>query len=410
LAVVDRPPRSHLILRLQPSSDPPTDERQRRVLRTLAAMGKANDLSRDRHPFAAARLGRVVTDVREYAALHGVASLSLLQPLLNPQPAAVSASASANSGGGSGPGAPPTASSAATTMSMELLQTLPAKFRSYLVEQLNASQLRAVLAAASSSSQHKVGFTLLQGPPGTGKTKTVVTLLNVLHLERFLQHYNGLMAAVHARLRHALAPPDSPIAASASASASSSAPAATLSLDDIISTQARTVAVARGDGPPPPPPKPRILVCAPSNAGVDEIVARVLGMGLMDGERRRYKPDMVRVGRSMSIRREVTDVSLDTFVDRLFKLDVADLRRKVEDNRRSQAQADTAIKQFQDFIKAKKTLNPQYDPAADTDIGGLIRAYEDKQRLALEALRYNYVLDCDRNSPCKPSRVDLRRL
>jgi hypothetical protein len=43
-------------------------------------------------------------------------------------------------------------------------------------------------------------------------------------------------------------------------------------------------------------PKPRLLVCAPSNAATDELLARVLDRGFIDGELRSYKPNVARVG------------------------------------------------------------------------------------------------------------------
>lgn len=42
--------------------------------------------------------------------------------------------------------------------------------------------------------------------------------------------------------------------------------------------------------------KPRLLVCAPSNAATDELLARVLDRGFIDGELRSYKPNVARVG------------------------------------------------------------------------------------------------------------------
>jgi Holliday junction resolvasome RuvABC ATP-dependent DNA helicase subunit len=74
-----------------------------------------------------------------------------------------------------------------------LLNNKPAKFQEYLMSQLNRTQLHAVLQAADDTQQRRTGFTLLQGPPGTGKTKTVVALLNVLHLGRYLDHYRGMV-------------------------------------------------------------------------------------------------------------------------------------------------------------------------------------------------------------------------
>ncbi|KAK4722286.1 hypothetical protein R3W88_012519 [Solanum pinnatisectum] len=43
-------------------------------------------------------------------------------------------------------------------------------------------------------------------------------------------------------------------------------------------------------------PKPRMLVCAPSNAATDELLARVLVRGFIDGEMKVYRPDVARVG------------------------------------------------------------------------------------------------------------------
>ncbi|KAG8641877.1 hypothetical protein MANES_12G040200v8 [Manihot esculenta] len=43
-------------------------------------------------------------------------------------------------------------------------------------------------------------------------------------------------------------------------------------------------------------PKPRMLVCAPSNAATDELLARVLDRGFIDGEMKVYRPDVARVG------------------------------------------------------------------------------------------------------------------
>ena len=42
--------------------------------------------------------------------------------------------------------------------------------------------------------------------------------------------------------------------------------------------------------------KPRILVCAPSNAAVDEILNRISECGLLDGQLNRYNPDIIRLG------------------------------------------------------------------------------------------------------------------
>jgi senataxin len=63
-------------------------------------------------------------------------------------------------------------------------------------------------------------------------------------------------------------------------------------------------------------PKPRILVCAPSNAAVDEIVERLQLLKLLDGDLNKYDAEMVRVGNADRIRDAVNaQLSLDSQVD-----------------------------------------------------------------------------------------------
>jgi hypothetical protein len=43
---------------------------------------------------------------------------------------------------------------------------------------------------------------------------------------------------------------------------------------------------------------PRILVCAPSNAAVDEILGRVISEEFFDNSDKKYRPHILRVGHS----------------------------------------------------------------------------------------------------------------
>ncbi|KAK0201742.1 SEN1 N terminal-domain-containing protein [Desarmillaria ectypa] len=112
-------------------------------------------------------------------------------------------------------------------------------------------------AIAIESALKTEGFVLIQGPPGTGKTSTIC----------------GLIAASISRRPRPIAPPGRP-----------------------------------------PPPAPKILLCAPSNAAIDEIVYR-----LKEGYRGSQKISMpikvVRTGAMNSISPMVKDVSLDALVD-----------------------------------------------------------------------------------------------
>ena len=191
---------------------------------------------------------------------------------------------------------------------------LPSGFRDFLQHTLNPRQLKAVQVAMK--RYQRPGFTLLQGPPGTGKSKTVVALLNSLHLGAFQRHYDSLIA-------HCV------------------------------------------DGAPILP-KPRILVCAPSNTAVDELITRVTESGIskhppqqaaegapakvsttveqsiyatlkghggfVDGQRTRYSPSVVRLGNSDSIRPELKNlISLDALVDGYHRMGEEDLKQRLVD-------------------------------------------------------------------------------
>lgn len=62
--------------------------------------------------------------------------------------------------------------------------------------------------------------------------------------------------------------------------------------------------------------KPRLLVCAPSNAAIDNIILKIMEDGFIDGKGQRYNPRMIRVGVGQSL--AVQDVSLTNKVDQIF--------------------------------------------------------------------------------------------
>lgn len=60
--------------------------------------------------------------------------------------------------------------------------------------------------------------------------------------------------------------------------------------------------------------KSRILVCAPSNAALDEIVVRVLRGGLLSGAGAKIVPNIVRAGVATRMHSSVSGVTLDSLV------------------------------------------------------------------------------------------------
>ncbi|CDK24161.1 unnamed protein product [Kuraishia capsulata CBS 1993] len=167
---------------------------------------------------------------------------------------------------------------------------------------VNESQAEAILGAVESE-----GFSLIQGPPGTGKTKTILGIIG------------------HAITSSAL--------------------------------QSRTIAIP-GMEQTRAPSASKILVCAPSNAAVDELVLR-LRSGIRDSKGALYRPRVVRLGRSDAILDAVKDMTLEYQVESELSHDDA-----------SSSSRDTAIRQehtacLEEREKIRKELkNPQLSAEA----------------------------------------------
>ena len=162
---------------------------------------------------------------------------------------------------------------------------------------------------------------------GTGKSKTVVGLLNALHLGAFQRHYDSVLTSV---------------------------------------TQNQTAMS-----------KPRILVCAPSNTAVDELIMRVLESGLqhksisgpdtpltgkggfVDGNRNRYVPSIVRVGQSDSIRPELRNViSLDALVDTYTRLPEEALLSRLNQAKEFTRKQEVLLGEYRTvFLKSQRVTN-----------------------------------------------------
>ncbi|KAF7592102.1 DEAD-box type RNA helicase [Aspergillus hancockii] len=129
---------------------------------------------------------------------------------------------------------------------------------------VNPAQAKAIKSAMDNDA-----FTLIQGPPGSGKTKTIVALVGAL-------------------------------------------------LSGVLGNQGVSISRPIGMGNAKPPPRTttskKLLVCAPSNAAVDELVMRFKeGVKTIHG--RQEKLSVIRLGRSDAINTNVLDVTLDELVN-----------------------------------------------------------------------------------------------
>lgn len=89
--------------------------------------------------------------------------------------------------------------------------------------------------------------------------------------------------------------------------------------------------VGRASGPADKVPPKKVLLCAPSNAAIDEVVHR-LKEGASGAGRKAVIPNVVRVGAPKAINVNVQDVSLDNLVDQMLETDQASKQKSSKDS------------------------------------------------------------------------------
>lgn len=166
--------------------------------------------------------------------------------------------------------------------------------------ELNTSQAEAIVNTITNS-----GFSLIQGPPGTGKTKTILGIIG------YFLSITKLAPANTIRV------PGSNLSSSQST-------------DQLLKKQ-------------------KILICAPSNAAIDEIVLR-LKNGIKDRDGKQYTPKLVRVGRSDAVSSVIKDVTLEEQVEKLLAEKNYEFTNNPELN-----------KKFNDAISKRRTLRDTLD-------------------------------------------------
>ncbi|CDI75370.1 tRNA-splicing endonuclease positive effector protein, putative [Eimeria praecox] len=192
---------------------------------------------------------------------------------------------------------------------------IPEALRARLESLYNASQL-----AALEDSLKVEGVTLIQGPPGTGKTSTIVGVVSViLHAQLQGQHESSSHSLSSEQgAKEETTDKQDATAQGAAVSQSKWRPwlqpnySAWMDADELTLEDLDCQTMLQPAAVPTDPPiclarerhelQPvRILVCAPSNAAIDEIVKRLTadpesGGGIFDASGRRFSPAVVRVG------------------------------------------------------------------------------------------------------------------
>ncbi|KAF2202093.1 DNA-binding protein SMUBP-2 [Delitschia confertaspora ATCC 74209] len=201
---------------------------------------------------------------------------------------------------------------------------------------VNKAQAKAIKSAIDNDA-----FTLIQGPPGSGKTKTIVAIIGAI-------------------------------------------------LSNSQRPQGTTINVPGQPKGPEEVPK-KLLVCAPSNAAVDELVMRFKeGIKTLKGEHR--KINIVRIGRGDAININVKDVTLEELVNK--RLGVSSNGNDSDATRKLFAEHQEVSKQLRE-VREQLDAGPAQGEESDklkkdfdalrrrkTDLGTRIDNVKDEEKMA----------------------------
>ncbi|KAI9467742.1 AAA domain-containing protein, partial [Coemansia mojavensis] len=226
----------------------------------------------------------------------------------------------------------------------EILQPRPTISRA-----LSSMDVRACMKAHSlnqpqaesvmAALQREQGFTLIQGPPGTGKTKTILGLAGAL-----------------------------------------------------LSTRKPNADADSSN---------KLLICAPSNAAVDEIVKR-LKCGIRDNQGCTYFPRVVRVGQAENISSTVRDTTLDFLTDQA-------MNPKHEYNKISKAQKrlDEANAELRELDNQRQDIDPS-NTAAQMEIRAKYQRIIEIKRSTVQSLDQQRARSREANKAMDQARHNVR--
>eukprot|EP00927_Polykrikos_kofoidii_P039633 TRINITY_DN33980_c0_g1_i1.p1 TRINITY_DN33980_c0_g1~~TRINITY_DN33980_c0_g1_i1.p1 ORF type:complete len:934 (-),score=212.75 TRINITY_DN33980_c0_g1_i1:82-2883(-) len=288
-------------------------DRARAVAETIAA----------RRPWKVAKVSNMSTMIREYEALMSMPTVPMRNILVNPDDSNLKADAGAEMQAtpkmiGMGPEPVSTESGIAEAVKEDhRLFTIPTALQNVLEKRYNASQLQAI-----TDSRKLTGVTLVQGPPGTGKTTTILGILSALlnssaksskavsytrlkgtdalatsdeeeeesdreiearkqerlkrirHRAKYNQH--GFLPWTDKLEQQLGMPGDARLR---------------IPYQKINQAELRLMSEVEEDAAPR-----KVLVCAPSNAAIDEVLRRTVHDGIYDQDGLSKKPAIIRCG------------------------------------------------------------------------------------------------------------------
>ena len=168
---------------------------------------------------------------------------------------------------------------------------VPEQLMDALGQRLNLSQMDVIDdLSVSENIRKKPKIFLVRGPPGSGKTMTLNAILNSIHVQQYNRYYDAIAEAVR---------------------------------NGRISTNERTWLDLTKIS------KPRIIVCAPSNVAIDNIILRILDEKFLDGDCRQYVPRIVRIGKGSENNAQVARLALSKLVDKLISKSGKEITEKI---------------------------------------------------------------------------------
>ena len=225
---------------------------------------------------------------------------------------------------------------------------------------VNEPQAEAICAALDNNG----GFTLIEGPPGTGKTRTIM----------------GLIGALREKRSNIIAQPSN----------------------------------SRNEAPTNKV-KNSILICAPSNAAIDEIGRRLIA-GVLSIQGEIFKPTLVRIGNSNS--GDIQPITIESLLEQRLKTEMS-TRKATSDVTDAKDAFDEIGSQIQQLYDKRKTLRDTEDASSkivdleldkeigliteqiyvlkkhkDTEVKGKNNAYAQLER-ARKQLRKKIIIDAD---------------
>lgn len=170
------------------------------------------------------------------------------------------------------------------------LTPIPPALASALDQRLNMAQRDVIDAVCGDQEHPRNRVVLVRGPPGSGKTMTLNSILNALHVQQYNAYYSSVAFAVKA---------------------------GRIGANERSWLDLTTIA------------KPRIIVCAPSNVAIDNIILRIQAEKFLDGSGRQYVPWLVRIGKGATQNQAVAQRALSRLVDKMMSKSGKEIVEKI---------------------------------------------------------------------------------